>query len=47
MAREWLDLHRGNGRRFWDHTLPPALGVGDEDLALALLRAIPVNQSYR
>jgi tetratricopeptide (TPR) repeat protein len=46
-ARSKLDAHRRDGPRFWDHAIRLALALGEEELALELLRGNPVNRSYR
>lgn len=46
-ARRTLDAHRRDGPRFWDHAIRLALALGEEELALDLLAANPVNRSYR
>ena len=46
-ARRTLDAHRGDGPRFWDHTIRLALALGEEELALDLLVENPINRSYR
>jgi tetratricopeptide (TPR) repeat protein len=46
-ARRKLAAHRGDGPRFWDHTIRLALALGEGELARELLLGNPINRSYR
>jgi hypothetical protein len=46
-ARRKLEAHRRDGPRLWDHAIRLALVLGEEELALELLKGNPINRSYR